>query len=449
MVPPPTGGRRRERVAAPPPVDWVLAGRAFVHGRLQPVEIGIDAEGFVTRVARHILAKKRHDVGDQVILPSATDLHVHLREPGGPETVENFDSGTRQAALAGVGLVGDMPNTDPPITTSDRVVEKVERARRRISVDLLVYAAANGARTIESLGRVAGAFKLYLAPTTGIDTLPDPGSLRELLARIAKTRLALSVHAEAVRDFRTTEAARNPLDWGRHRPEQAELDGLEQLLPAPESLRLHVAHVTTSESVDRLRLEGHSFEASPHHLLLAAGDQQDSRFKVNPPLRTEQTRRRLFDRFAAGEIPCLASDHAPHPLTSKELPFDRAPAGVPGLETLLPLFLNQVRRQRISFPTLLRAACDRPARWFGAPQGRIAPGHCANLIVVDFRVRTPIASRTLSAPCGWTPFEGWEGIFPREHYLRGERIVENGEHIGGPVGRVVRPEYARTLGSED
>ncbi|EQD49359.1 hypothetical protein B1B_11677, partial [mine drainage metagenome] len=68
--------------------------------------------------------------------------------------------------------------------------------------------------------------------------------------------------------------------------------------------------------------------------------------------------------------------------------------------------------------------------------------HRAHLIVVDFRDRRTIAARRLHAPCGWTPFEGWPAIFPRAHLLYGRTIVEDGEHIGGAIGRIRRPEFA-------
>jgi dihydroorotase len=115
---------------------------------------------------------------------------------------------------------------------------------------------------------------------------------------------------------------------------------------------------------------------------------------------------------------------------------------MPNVETMLPLLLARVRTGELPLPVLLAAACDRPARWIGQPRGRIAIGHRADLIVVDFRDRRTIAARDLHAPCGWTAFEGWDGIFPREHYRRGERIVEGGEYVGGPTGTIVRPEFA-------
>jgi dihydroorotase len=443
MAPPPvTRTREREGRARIPSASWVLAGRAWIRDRLQPVEIGIDDNGRIVRIGRSIPGVERHDVGDSIILPSATDLHVHFREPGPPESDENLATGTQQAALGGVGLVADMPNNTPAVASVDRVEEKIERARGRMAVDLLIYALANEGRRIGRLAKVAGAFKLFLAPTSEVEEAPAPEAVRAILKAVATSGLSLSVHAEDPRKFRAIDPIRNLEDWDHHRPVEAEMGGVSELLPDPESLRLHVAHVTAARVAQMVGTSANSFEVTPHHLLLSTRSVPDTQRKVNPPLRSERERAELWEWFRSGRVPCLASDHAPHPASLKDLAFVRAPSGMPGVETMLPLLLAKVRSSDLDFATLLRAACDRPARWLGVPQGRLAVGCRANLLVVDFRARVSIAARHLHAPCGWTAFEGWEAIFPVEHYLDGRRIVAAGEFQGTTTGRVVRPEYA-------
>jgi dihydroorotase len=418
----------------------VLAGRTWLGGRLQPVEIAIDDGGRIQSVGRVREGRQRHDVGDSVILPAATDLHVHMREPGG--SGETVASATVEAALGGVTLVGEMPNTDPPVNSLDRLEEKEALVRGRAAVDVLLYASPTASRSVPSLARRAGAFKIYLSPTTGIDAVPEAAELPALLERLASFDLPVSVHAEDPSAFSDRGAPADPAAWNSRRPPRAEAQALAALRPAPDRLRLHVAHVTTPASVVELRGRGRSFEASAHHLLLSDRSGTDTRFKVNPPLRREADRAGLWTAFCRGEVPCLASDHAPHPVDRKSLRFDRAPSGMPGLETTLPLMLAEVRSGELSLDVLMRAACDRPARWFGQPVGRIAPGHRANLLVVDFRARQTLQASQLHAPCGWTAFEGWEAILPREHWRDGERIVRDGEYVGRPSGRVVVPEFS-------
>ena len=433
------GGPDTERLAP----ELVLAGRAFVRGGLHPVEIAIGPDGTILSIGKVRSGAPRRDVGEAVILPAATDLHVHFREPGGPSASESIATGTVEAALGGVALVGDMPNTDPPVDDAEAVVSKAERVRGRAAVDVLIFANPTRPSALERLARTAGAFKLYLSPTTGIREIPSSEELPGLLERLSRLGLPVTVHAEDPARFTTEGVPRDPAGWNVHRPIVAEGAALDRLLAAPKALRLNVGHVTTAEGAARLRRAGISFEASPHHLLLSDRSGGDARFKVNPPLRSEAERRWLWDAFVRGEVTFLASDHAPHPRDTKEgLPFEKAPSGMPGVETMLPLLLARARAGGIDLGRLIAAASDRPARWFGQPLGRIAPGHRANLLVVDFKARSRIDARRLHAPCGWSAFEGMEAIFPREHYRDGERIVEDGEYVGRPTGRVVRPEFA-------
>jgi dihydroorotase len=439
---PPVRPRSRDGPSRPPEADLVLAGRAWVGGRLQPVEVGVDGEGRICAVGRTVAGVRRHDVGESVLLPAATDVHVHLREPGPASGAETIVTGTIGAALGGVGLVGEMPNTDPPTNSPERVEEKEARVRGRAAVDVLLYAHPVEPAAVRRLARYAGAFKLYLSPTTGIDRVPAGPELGALLDELARVDLPVAVHAEEPARFRSGPPATGLADWDAARPAEAEATAVARLLDAPANLRLHVAHVTSAD-LGRAIAERHlSWEVTAHHLLLSTTSGSDARWKVNPPLRPESERAALWDLYRAGGVPVLASDHAPHPLTSKALPFDLAPSGVPGVESTVPLLLARVAHGDLPLPVLLRSACDRPARLLGQPLGRLSVGHRANLLVVDFRARSRLRGERLRSPCGWTPFEGAEAVFPVEHWRDGERIVDGGEYVGRPIGTVVRPEFA-------
>ncbi len=388
--------------------------------------------------------EQRHDVGDAVIIPAATDLHVHFRDPPGEAGSESIPTGTVEAALGGVGLVGEMPNTAPAVDTAERLEEKAARVHGRAAVDVLLYAAPNDPRELSALGRSAGGFKVYLSPTTNLERPVSSAELGRLLAELATFDLPVSVHAEDPARFRTGRTPSDPRGWDQARPPVAEMSAVERLLAAaPPGLRLHVAHVTTADVAQRLRERGVSFEASPHHLLLSDAAGADARFKVNPPLREEPVRRALWEAYRGGGIPCVASDHAPHPVEEKGRRFAEAPSGMPGVETMLPLLLERVRAGELSLEVVLQTLCDRPARWLGQPTGRLAVGHRANLLVVDFKRRSVVRGDALHGPCGWTAFEGHEAIFPLEHWRDGVRIVADGEYVGRPDGTVVRPEFAR------
>ena len=439
---PPVRPRSRVEVRRPAEAELVLAGRAWVGGRLQPFEVGFDGEGGICAVGRTVAGARRHDVGERVLMPAATDVHVHLREPGSPESSETIATGTVGAALGGVGLVGEMPNTQPPTNSTDRLDEKAARVRGRAAVDVLLYASAPKPESVRDLARRAGGFKIYLSPTTGIDTVPSGPELTALLAELARVDLPVAVHAEEPACFRVGMAALDPPTWDEARPAAAEAAAVARLFDAPEVLRLHVAHVTTAAVARAVRERHLSFETTAHHLLLSTSAGPDARWKVNPPLRAEAERAALWDDYRRGLVPVLASDHAPHSRASKTLPFDLAPSGVPGLESTVPLLLAKVARGDLSLPVLLQSACDRPARLLGRPVGRLSVGHRANVLVVDFRAKVRVRGERLRSPCGWSPFEGAEAVFPAEHWRDGERIVDRGEYVGRPTGKVVRPEFA-------
>ncbi len=432
--------RSRAGRSAAPAASVVVAGRTLLRGRLSPIEVGIDDDGWIVSVARSTSGARRVDFGEGVIVPAATDLHVHFREPGGD--AESIATGTVEAALGGIAAVGEMPNTVPVIDRVDRLEEKAARVRGRAAVDVLLYGTPTGRADLGDLAGAVGAMKVFMSPTSGIERVPGPRELPAWLEALRPYDLPITVHAEEPTEFRDGPPAVDPSGWDSSRPPRAERAALARLGAASPYLRLHIAHVTLAESVAALRGAGRSFEATPHHLLLSDRSGRDARFKVNPPLRPERERAALWAAFARGEVPCLASDHAPHSAAAKEGPFDTAPSGMAGVETMVPLMLARVRAAELSLDVLQRSACDRPARWFGQPLGRIAPGHRASFMVVDFRRRIRVDGRRLHAPCGWSAFDGHEAIFPRELWRNGVPIARDGEFIGRRDGTVVAPEFS-------
>ncbi len=426
--------------------DRVFSGRILHRGRIIPAELGVSEEGRILKVAPDVRGGRRIDLGEAILVPSAIDLHVHFRDPSPPGAVEDLESGTLQAALGGVGAVVDMPNTDPPTTTLERLEAKESRVVGRSHVDVLLLAALQDRTRVEELAARASGFKLYMSPTTGNLAVPPGTDIRSLLERVARAGSAVHVHAEDPRLFQGDLHPSDPEGWNAKRPVRSELSAVRSLLPPPPGLLLHLAHATSAESVRVAREAGLSVEATPHHLLLHATAHQDARWKVNPPLRSRADRDALYESFREGWVTMLASDHAPHPLGQKEGKFEETPSGAPGVETMLPLLLSRVREGELSLPTLVRASARRPALFLGLPRGHFSPGMEANFLVIDFRDRRTIRARDLHAPCGWTPFEGKEGIFPREHYHLGERIVEDGEFVGGRSGRLLHRGAGRAPG---
>ena len=409
----------------------VVRGRVFYGGRIEPLSLGID-EGRVVAVKKVLRGDDQVDYGDALVLPGGIDLHVHLREPG-DEDAEDFANGTRSAALGGVTTVLDMPNNAPPVTTRAALEEKIARARGRAHVDYGLYAAPRSGGGASRLSGAA-AFKLYMAETTGGLEIDDDG-VAEVLEAAGPMGKLVSVHAEDPREFGKRPATTLE-DHHQARPKGAEVSALKRLAGLRGDGPLHIAHVTSTEALDAVP-RGATTEATPHHLLLDLTTTRGAFGKVNPPLRPHEDREALWRAFADGRIDVVASDHAPHLREAKEGPFAEAPAGVPGVGTMLPILLRIVKGGDLTLERFVAASASKPASILGLDKGVLAVGRDADLLVVDPRRAERVSAKRVRSKCGWTPFEGFEGCFPRAVYVRGEAVVEDGEPCAEGTGRMI------------
>jgi dihydroorotase len=165
---------------------------------------------------------------------------------------------------------------------------------------------------------------------------------------------------------------------------------------------------------------------------------------MNPPLRREGRRRKVFERVVDGTVDMVATDHAPHTREEKDASIWEAPSGVPGVETALPLLLNEAREGTLSYERVRDLTARNPARVFDLPEkGTIEEDTHADLVVVDPDDPRKIHGPDLHSNCEWTPFEGMTGVFPELTMVRGTVVYERarGEDLfGDPVGRNVRSE---------
>ena len=191
-------------------------------------------------------------------------------------------------------------------------------------------------------------------------------------------------------------------------------------------------------------LKGHlgnvSFGVTPHHSLLNVEKKLgfQSFYKVNPPIRTSFDKEALFNAINNGFVDILESDHAPHTMEEKNVDFDVAPSGVPGVETMYPLFLYLVKKGFLSFQRLTSVLCTRPAELVGVSKGCIDKGFDADFIVVDLKEERRIRSDNLHSKCGWTPFEDWPAVFPSCVFIRGEKVIDDYEiQVSKGFGRFV------------
>ena len=207
--------------------------------------------------------------------------------------------------------------------------------------------------------------------------------------------------------------------------------------------RIHVAHTSTPEGIDIAAEQGMTCEVTPHHMFLSRDDLDElgTHGRMNPPLRRERKRQGVYDRVADGTVDMVATDHAPHTAAEKDADIWSAPSGVPGVETVLPLLLAEAEQGNLSYERVRDLTATNPASVFEIPdRGRVAEGNYADLVLVDPDEVEPIRAADLHTKCEWTPFEGWDAVFPEWTMLRGETAYDRGaeEPFGGPRGRNVR-----------
>jgi dihydroorotase len=221
----------------------------------------------------------------------------------------------------------------------------------------------------------------------------------------------------------------------------AEATAIEKTLSLVQ--RAHICHLSTFQGLDLVkdaRKAGKkvSCEVCPHHLLFNRNDyrKQGSFLKMNPPLRDPSDNEALWAGLRDGSIDIVASDHAPHLPEEKKQGIWEAPAGVPGVETMLPLMLMAVRSNHITLDRLVSAVAAKPAEIFGLQsKGQIALGKDADLVLVDTKAITRINADRLHSRADWTPYEGRQAIFPKATLVRGTLV------FGGSLE--VRPGFGR------
>lgn len=397
--------------------DIVLRNVTLPTGRRADIVV---ANGIVRHVGAPVRADETIDCRGHTCLPGAVDMHVHMR--GGVQAQkEDWHTGTMSAVAGGVTVVVDQPNTIPPITTPEllraRICEAEEEAVCGFAVNAGVVPDADLTGMWDAGAMAFG--ETFAAPSSYGEGL-DPETLKELLTRIHALGGLVTVHAEEVSDRAPATLAEH--DSARSGAGEARAVRAVSAL-APAGIRLHFCHASTAASVRAAR---GTVEATPHHLFLSHGmfDADDTRARVNPPLRDEETRRELWSCW--DRIDVVASDHAPHTLHEKGVPFETAPSGIPGVETMVPLLMAAVRRRRITLISVIEKTSWKPAAILGIQRAGFEPGDRADFALYPDEI-TRIDASCLHAKCGWSPFEGLEAVFPEEVVVGGARAYTCGD----------------------
>lgn len=337
------------------------------------------------------------DLSGKVVIPGMVDIHVHLREPGF-ELKEDIASGTRAAAHGGFTAVCAMPNTNPIVDDALAVEYIKARAEAVGKCRVLVSGACTkglGGDTLAEMGDMkAHGCCAFTDDGRGIK---DSGMMRRVMEYASQFDLVVMPHCqddELVGAGQVNEGVASTrlglLGWPA---EGEELEIIRDIMLCRlTGCPLHIQHLTTKRALDMVRdakAEGLpvTCEVTPHHLFLTEddiGDDYNTSFKVNPPLRTAEDAAALIQGVIDGSVDCIVTDHAPHTEWEKDREFELAPFGMIGLETSLALMLTHlVDKGTIGYDRLVELMSVKPREILRQEKVMLAPGSVADLTVFD------------------------------------------------------------------
>jgi len=401
-------------------------------------------------------ADEIYDASGKHILPGIIDAHVHFRDPGLTEK-EDFETGSQAAAFGGITLIADMPNVIPAACSASRLLEKIQIAKEKSYIDFAHFALLTGDNLDEmEFLRGAGAlgFKVFFGSSTGDIACPPLQILARQMDKSAELNMRIGFHAESNNiNENFTSIAKNEcaspdgfwLDYAR--PVISEVNAIKVIasLAQEHGIKIHIHHITSHDGAcvcDEARQNGIDLttETCPHYLLF---NNEDYTHKVLPPIRDESHRDGLWEAVKNGVIDMIASDHAPHKVNEKALPLWEAPAGLCGVETMVPLMLNEVNKGKITLCDFVRLASENPAKTWGIyPQkGNLLSGADADFTIVDMNLKKIIRACDLHSKNKITPYDGMEvkGI-PAATVVRGIFVMKDGKLTGSKgYGELVKP----------
>ncbi|MDD1670676.1 MAG: dihydroorotase [Methanomicrobiales archaeon] len=404
-------------------LDLLLKNVKLPEGRVVDISV---SRGLVAHAGAGGKAGETLDCSGLLVLPGGVDMHVHMRGGSREGQKEDWGTGSRAALAGGVTLVVDQPNTDPPLTTVGAFRARVREAEGDSLCHFAVNAGAVPGAPLPDLWR-SGAMvfgEIFLAPSTGGRGV-SPEGMRELLGEIHTLGAPATIHAEHIHYGQASDL----FSYSEIRPIEGEVRAVEKVKGmAPTGMHLHFCHLSTSDAVSAT--VPYTSEVTPHHLLLSQEDfrRDDPKGKVNPPLRGAADSARLFASW--DRISVLASDHAPHTAEEKSGDFPAAPAGIPGVETMLPLLLPKVLSGEITLGSLIAKTSVNPCSILGIPAPGFLPGNRADFALYPKEVTT-VHAEGLHSRCGWTPFEGMEAVFPETVILGGRIVLHRGDFTRG------------------
>ena len=396
---------------------------------------------------------------NKYLIPGLIDDQVHFREPGLTHKGDIYTE-SRAAVAGGITSFIEMPNTNPQTTTMEKIDQKLEIASRNSAANYgFMFGGTNtNLEEIKKIdeNKVAG-LKLFLGSSTGNMLV----NKKEVLKEIFKTsKLVISVHCE---DELTIKNNLNQYlkIYGKNIPfkfhpkirssEACFKSSSDAVKLALETgARLHVFHLSTGNETklfSKIPLEEKQItsEVCTHHLWFSDKDYKSkgSKIKWNPAIKTEEDRTKLWEALNEDLIDVYATDHSPHTIDEKNLPYTESPSGGPLVQHGLLAMLDSVNKGKITLEKFVEKASHNPAKIFKIKKrGFLKKNFYADMVLIDLEGKTNVTKNNIMYKCGWSPFEGY--IFNSsviKTWVNGKLLYDKGKIIESASAK--RLEYIR------
>jgi allantoinase len=408
-------------------------------------------------------AKQVVDATGAHLFPGVIDAHIHFNEPG-REHWEGISSGSCALAAGGGTVFFDMPlNAFPPTLDRESFDQKRMLTEQKSFLDFGLWGGLTPVN-LDQMDELAESgvigFKAFMSESGTSDfQRADAATLKQGMKTAAKWKLPVGVHAEdnsmiesLVRAKRTA-GLKHWRDYLDSRPVEAELAAIRVAieLAGETGCALHVVHVSCSEGIELIsqaKRQGVDVtaETCPHYLLLKDEDLGaiGAPAKCAPPLRSASVQEALWQLWLADQIDTIGSDHSPAPPDMKVSPdFFEIWGGIAGCQHAFPLLLAQTekRARTTGLSQFMRATSTNVALRFGigATKGKIAPGHDADLVLMNLGQNEKVQDLLYKHPV--SPYLGKSlEVVVFQTWVRGRKIYADGRVSDDFRGRLLRPQ---------
>lgn len=334
------------------------------------------------------------DANGMIVSPGLIDIHSHFRDPGFTQK-EDLVSGAHAAAAGGYTTVILMANTNPKIDSIENLAYIQEKSK-----DCPINILQEAALTIDFKDRLVDMDLLHKAGAAGFtnDGVPvmNTKTLRDAMLKAAQLDTVIALHEEDNSLIENHGINAGPIAdklglKGAPRVSEDIMVARDCMLALETGACIDIQHISSGNAVDFIRYAKSIgvkvfAEATPHHFTLTEDDvlEYGVLAKMNPPLRSAEDRERIIAGLIDDTIEIIATDHAPHTTDEKNVDFTKAPSGIIGLETALPLAVTElVMKNRLSMIHMLSKFTSNPARYYKLNKGNLQVGKPADLCIFD------------------------------------------------------------------